>query len=445
MSASRILAASAGRRMGGWALLSGTTAVSEAMLEVFASAAFSPSFAGLAASRLYVRRAFQGSSGAMALFVALSGWYLASRYLENREREIALWLLAGMRKRRAFAVLAAELSTSIAAGLACGLAAGIALSRLFALILGALMRTGETPTLRHGAGSILCVVAACLLQLSLALGRAGIAISRTSIATLLSSARLADDPGPDRLARSAFGAILVGAGYSAAIFSRGMAAERLIIPALASTVIGTVLVFDDLVPALAAALRRGSGRLRAAGSYAAAQIAFRSRRNARLLALEAVLVGMAAAATGTVIAVARTIRPTGAGSQEALFGALIFIGGILSATFWLSALLLLVCRASADARADLERRLALRGLGASRSALLRALVLQNAFMAGLPWAFGLAHCAAALAMLHTFSGASIAVPAFAANAISTAVSVAFVAIASYSQLSATLDAEPLPR
>ncbi|MDP3176641.1 MAG: hypothetical protein Q8M76_01975 [Spirochaetaceae bacterium] len=221
-----------------------------------------------------------------------------------------------------------------------------------------------------------------------------------------------------------------------------MLAEILILPLLAGAVIGTFLAFDALVPALAQALRSraascstprspprstprstrmASRRLSAAALFAAAQIAFRSRKNARLLALCSVLVGMATSAAGTVAAIAQRLAVEGAYGQDALFGALLFMGAFLACAFALSATVLLMSRAASDARDDAERRSALRELGSSRAVEGRVLAMQNACYFGLPAVFGIAHSAAALTMLRTFSDYPTIGPALAADCATAAI------------------------
>jgi hypothetical protein len=445
MRAVRILLSSARRRAGNFVLLAASTAAAVAMLGTFAAAASSSSFAGLAGYRVYAKRAFVGSTGAMLLFVALSGWFLSEHYLAKRRHEIALWLLAGMRARLAFGLLAAELAVAIGAGFAGGITIGATLSRLFSLVLGALMRTDEPPSLAFGRVAIAAASGACLLQFALAACRAVVEVSRTSIAALIRSEREPEAPSKGSAPAAAAGALLIAASYAAAVFSRGVMAENLILPVLIGAVLGTFLVFDALVPALAIFIRSRAHGLGAAGTFAAAQIAFRSRRNARLLALTAVLIGMAAAASGTVLAIRDWIRTEGGTyGQDELFGALFFIGGFLSFVFALSAVVLLASRAAADARDDLGRRLELRDLGASRGTVLLALLLQNAFLFGLPLAFGLAHSAVALAMLRSFATVSSAGPTLAVCAAAIACFALLVSLLSRSQLDITFDSEIVP-
>ncbi|MDP3176642.1 MAG: hypothetical protein Q8M76_01980 [Spirochaetaceae bacterium] len=189
MRAGALLAASARRRLGSVILLAATTAATVAALGTFAAAAFSPSFAAIADYRVYVRRAFEGASVAMALFVVLSGWFLSEHYLAGRRRELSLWLLAGMRRRDALAELSLELAAALGCGLAGGLAAGALLSRFFSLVLGALMKLGSPPELPYALAPIAACAATVLLQYGLAVAKAWSEISHSSISALLRSER----------------------------------------------------------------------------------------------------------------------------------------------------------------------------------------------------------------------------------------------------------------
>jgi len=309
-----------------------------------------------------VRRAFIGASGAMILFALVSGWYSCAHYLATRRRELALWLLAGSGRALVLRSLAIELGAAIGAALATGLAAAALLSRFFSLALGALMRGSGLPVLRIGAIPVATCAACALLQYLASLLRASMELSRRSIAFLIRAEREPERRSPATGARAACGAVLLGAGYASAILSRGLLAEYLILPSLAAAVAGTFLAFDALVPFLADALRsrtRDRSRKRgAAAVFAAAQIAFRSRRNAKLLALAAVLLGMAASAVGTLISAAEHLWVEYENGQESLVGALLFIGGVLAAAFAASAAALLASRAAQDAKDDRERLLA---------------------------------------------------------------------------------------
>ncbi len=434
LKVSTLLASSAMRKLDSLAIVAASSSATVAALATFASAAASPSFSGIARQKLYVRRAFEGSTAAMALFVAISGWFLAGHFLSARRREVALRLLAGMRRKQVLAELALELGAAALCGLACGLGAAAFLSRLLALALGALMEQGQIPELRFGTATLVAGAVASTVQLLLAAARAAVETRRSSILDLVRSERRPERAPERKTGLAILGASSIAAGYAAAFFSRGLLAEILILPAFAAAALGTFLAFDALVPALALGLRRRSLRasaapLSAASLFAAAQIAYRSRRNARLLALCSVLVGMASSAAGTVATMAlRSWKESNLG-QEELFGALLFIGSFLALAFALSAAALLASRASADARDDAARRDSFRQLGAARGDIRLSIALQNAFFFGLPAVFGIAHSAAAMAMLRTFSGYSTIGPA-AATAAATGTLIALAAAAS---------------
>jgi len=311
MRASTILLRSARRRMGDAALLAVSTAVSVMAIQTFVAAAGSKAAAEAVGSNQGLVSLFIAAAIVTALFAALSGWFFAEHYLSRRKRELATWILVGMGKRAAFGILACEFAAAALVAFLAGTGAGILLSRFFALALAALMRERSPVDLPFGAASVGIGALACGFQFILASARAAFTLSRVSITTLMRSGREAETQPRARPFLAGVGALLIILGYSGALFTKGGLAMQIMLPVLAATVIGTFLCFGAIVPTLAAAARKQAtsasrgGKTRpmdAAGLVATAQIAFRSRRNARLLALTAVLVAVAATASGTVIA-----------------------------------------------------------------------------------------------------------------------------------------------
>jgi putative ABC transport system permease protein len=337
MSAFGILASSARRRLGDSLLLAISTSFAVMALGTFVAAAASPTVTAAAAAKESLAQLFTSAAVVTALFAILSGWFFAEHYLARRKREIATWLLVGMKKKTAFLLLAGEFAVAGLFAFLAGSGLGLLLSRFFALALAALMKEREPVAMAFGLPSLAAAGGACFLQFILACSRSGMVVSRVSLASLMRSEREAERPPKSRPLLAALGAILVLGSYAAAVFSKIEAAVMLMLPVLVCTIAGTFLCFGALVPSLAASLRKrkmgagagnidavgirggsidavgirgGSidaegtrgGNIDAAGLVAAAQIGFRSRRNARLLALTAVLVAVAATASGTVLA-----------------------------------------------------------------------------------------------------------------------------------------------
>lgn len=302
MTAFSILAASARKRLSEAALLAVSTALSVVAIGVFTAAAASDAVALASAAKQSFAFLFTSASIVTALFAALSGWFFAEHYLSRRKREIATWLLVGMKRRMAFGLLAAEFATASAVAFATGIGLGALLSRFFALALAALMRERTPIPMPFGPRSIEMSALACLFQFLLASLRSAFIVSKVSISTLMRSGREAERPARGRPILAALGGFLIIVSYAGAIFARGPLAILLMIPVLIGTIAGTFLCFSALVPTLAGLARRRKSSIRAAALVASAQISFRSRRNAGLLALTAVLMAVAATASGTVIA-----------------------------------------------------------------------------------------------------------------------------------------------
>ena len=357
MTAFGLLAASAGRRTRDSALLAASTAVSAMAIAVFAAAGGSPAFAGIVETRETVRLLFLSASLVMAFFVALSGWFYAGHYLKRRKRELASLLLLGMRKDAVVLLLSLEFAAAAALALAAGLGLAALFSRFFGLCLGALMK-GRTPmSLKFDPASAAAAGLACLAQWTAATARGAWDLSRTSVLGLFKSEREteygAGPRGAERTGRTGrswgagralapFGALLLGLSYSGAALAEGPTAERLMIPVLLGTIAGSFLVFEALAPRLVGRFREGGRPRDPALMVAAAQVAFRSRRNARLLAFGSVLVAVAAASLGSVMAlnerdeaVARRMCPNGveftaAGSEGEGAAAAALVEAILS-------------------------------------------------------------------------------------------------------------------
>ena len=302
MNTISILASSARRRFGDALLLVVSTAISVMAIATFTAAAASPTVAAATGARQSLASLFASASFVTAVFAALSGWFFAEHYLSRRKREVATWLLVGMRKRVAFGLLSAEFGAAALLSFLAGAGSGLLLSRFFSLALTAMMKERSPIALPFGGASFAVAGLACLFQFLLASARSAITVSRVSIADLMRSEREAERPPRARPFLAAAGLVLILASYSVAVFAEGSLAAVSILPVLVCTIAGTFLCFGALVPTLASSFRKRKAGVGAAALVAAAQISFRSRRNARLLALTAVLVAVAATACGTVIA-----------------------------------------------------------------------------------------------------------------------------------------------
>jgi hypothetical protein len=127
--------------------------------------------------------------------------------------------------------------------------------------------------------------------------------------------------------------------------------------------------------------------------------------------------------------------------QHGMEGAMLFVGIFLAAVFILAAASLLVFRATEDSRDDAERYRILRELGADRKAIKASLAIQDLFSFGLPLAFGLAHCAAALVMMRSVSGFSSGKPTLIVAAAAIPIFALAASLAVEAQLSRSMAAD----
>jgi putative ABC transport system permease protein len=287
-------------------ILALSSAFSVMALSIFMAAASSPRFASLLSSMETARKLLAVSSAAIVLFVAASGWFYAEHYLRRRKRELASWLLLGMGEGRAILAVSAEFAAAALVSLATGLCLGALFSRFFAIVLAALMRDRAPVEMPFGWASVAAASIACAAQWIVASSRAAYDIRRSSLIDLLKADRAVEAPSVVSRRRrpvlAVAGALLALAGYACATLASGAAAESLMLPVLASVVAGTFLSFSALVPFLLGAFRARLARGDAATLVAMAQLAFRSRRNAGLLAISSILVAIAASAIGSVLA-----------------------------------------------------------------------------------------------------------------------------------------------
>ncbi|HWR11873.1 MAG TPA: FtsX-like permease family protein [Rectinemataceae bacterium] len=299
-----LLLASARRRLGDAALLFASTTFAVVSLTIFVAAGSSPRFQDAQGAYANVRGVFNAASVVIAFFAVGSGWFYAEHYLLGRKREIASWILLGMRRSKAAGILSLELGVASLASFVAGLGLGALFLRLFSFILAAMMSERRAVPLQFGVSCAAIAFAACAGQWLVASLRAVLDVYRTNLATLFRAKK-----EPEAKLRSGFfgaaaGLALIGAGYGIALFWKGASAGRFILPVLVSTVAGSFFLFSSLLPAWIAASRKKralAADVDAAGLVAWAQVSFRSRRNYKVYAFGAVLVATAATALGAVV------------------------------------------------------------------------------------------------------------------------------------------------
>ncbi len=301
LSSAAILLRSAAKRLSEAKALAISSAFSVMALSIFSAAASSPHFQEALPNSMTAITLFMVASVMIAIFVALSGWFYAESYLRKRKRELATWMLLGMRKRTAALVVSSELGSMALIALGAGLGLGLLFSRFFALVLAALMSERVPIPMSFGSSSLVISALACAAQWAASSLRAAAFIARSALSDLIKADRRAEPEPRRRIIPIAAGCVLLAAGYYGAAFTEQGVAGLLVLPVLLVVVIGTFLCFSAAVPALVSALRKRFDRRDAAMLASLAQLSFRSRRNARLTAFSAILIAVASTAFGTVL------------------------------------------------------------------------------------------------------------------------------------------------
>ena len=184
-----LLFASARRRLGDAALLFASTTFAVVALAIFVAAGSSPRFQDARGAYANVRGVFNAASAVIAFFAAGSGWFYAEHYLQGRKREIASWILLGMRRSKAAGVLSLELGAASLASFVAGLGLGALFLRLFSFILAALMSERRAVPLTFGMPCVEVAALACAGQWLIATLRAVIDVYRSNLATLFRAKR----------------------------------------------------------------------------------------------------------------------------------------------------------------------------------------------------------------------------------------------------------------
>lgn len=303
MTPARLFVSSFRRRSGDSLLLAGALAVDVFVVALFLSIAFAPESASLA-RRATIRYFFIACALLTAVFSCFFTWFVAGYFIQKRKREISTWILLGMKKRTAFAFSAGELAVAAIAALVVGISTAGVLGRFFSIVLGFLIKAGGRIEIPLSSGAVGYTAALGAVQILAAVSRVALDIRRSTIAELFVSECRTDALPRTGAPYVASGLVLIAAAYSTAALCTAYYAVYLMIPVLAAAVSGSFLFLAGLVPWLSLRFRRVPGCASPLLLIASAQLSFRHRRNARILALISVLVGVAATAGATMFCLA---------------------------------------------------------------------------------------------------------------------------------------------
>lgn len=273
---------------------------------VFTSLRFAEELAAAAQASLKVDTLFQVSAVLVGVFAVIFLWYSASLFFARRHRETGMMLLMGMRQRSVAAMLFVENLLLGLTALVLGLVLGTLFHRLFVLVLLTLMRLPVSISASVDVRAYLVTGAAFALMIAVGGIGAGIGVYRLSLLRLFSAHAKSEEPPRLPWITAAAAIVCIGAGYGLAVHAADVSriSIALLLEIVGVTVAGTFLLFGGASYLIfRAAKARARRRCNAERLAALGQLAFRARKNARFLAMVAVLNAVSITGVGTFLAI----------------------------------------------------------------------------------------------------------------------------------------------
>lgn len=259
---------------------------------------------------------FQASGALLLTIVAIFMLYANSIFLKRRSREIGLYQLIGLTRNKVGLLLMSENIMLGLGALLLGIGAGALMSRLFLLLLLKLIGIHGLISLSFSGTAAVQTVYVFAVLIGLTIVQMLVRVYRTTLLGLFKSERQGEQPRqPGQVLSAAIGLLgiaLIAAGYW---YAGKPAGDRLLLQmllVLASTIVGTYLLFRVTIGWLLYRFRRSKqGQLGLKNSLSLAPIMHRLKGNANSLTLITVLSAM----TLTMVAVAYSLYYS-AGSES---------------------------------------------------------------------------------------------------------------------------------
>ncbi|WP_409346183.1 FtsX-like permease family protein [Paenibacillus sp. MBLB4367] len=249
------------------------------------------------------------ASGILLLAIAVIFMiYANSIFLKRRSREIGLYQLVGLSRREVGLLLIAENVLLGMGALLIGIGAGALVSRLFLLILMKLIGIESVITLSFSSSAAIQTAIVFAVLIGLTLIQMLVKVYSTTLLELFKADRQGDHPKQPKAALSAMmgllGIALIATGYLLSGKTPGQDLFAHMLAILASTILGTYLLFRVTIGWLLYQVRRSkNGQLGLKNSLSLAPIMHRMKANANSLTLITILSAM----TLTMVAIAYSL------------------------------------------------------------------------------------------------------------------------------------------
>ncbi|WP_138753087.1 FtsX-like permease family protein [Paenibacillus sinopodophylli] len=251
---------------------------------------------------------FKVSGIVLLLIVVIFMINANSIFLKRRSREIGLYQLIGLTRRAVWLLLIAENILLGIGALLIGIGAGALMSRLFLLILMKLIGIETVINLSFSPTAAVQTAIVFALLIGLTLMQMLIKVYGTSLLALFTAERQGEHPKRPNAAVSAivglFSITMITTGYMLSGKEPGQELFLQMLVILASTILGTYLLFRVTIGWLFYSVRRSrNGQLGLKNSLSLAPVMHRMKANANSLTLITVLSAM----TLTMVAIAYSL------------------------------------------------------------------------------------------------------------------------------------------
>ncbi len=237
-------------------------------------------------------------------------WYASNVFLNQRKKEIGIYIFMGLDNRRIGKLYLLESGMVGLFALAFGLVAGLAFSKLFQMILLRLSRISADVRFSFSLQSVMITSAMFLTIHGLMTLKGCHTLRTSSVLNLLSGAKQKEMKPEHRAVttlRILAGTGILAAGYVAAWRTGDLDSLELGLAATILVIVGVYLLYSGLIPAVLRALTRSKGYLyKKQRTLWVNSLAFRIKKNYRTYAMVTVL--MISAVTVLAVSIAMQQR-----------------------------------------------------------------------------------------------------------------------------------------
>ncbi len=229
--------------------------------------------------------------------------YSTSSFLRARHQEFGLLTLLGTSRAQLRKLIWLESTLLTTAAIGVGIALGLLFSKLFLMAMSRLLMVASPIRFAVLPEALLLTAAGFFVLFQAITVLAVVGVGRQRVIDLLSAARRPQEPPRASLVLAVLAALLVGGGYAMALT---LPVPLAFFPVIALVTVGTYLLFGQASVFLLGALQKTPALvLRGSRLVVVAQLVFRLRDNARLLATIAILSAIVLTSAGTFYVMAR--------------------------------------------------------------------------------------------------------------------------------------------